>query len=215
MSAHPAAMANAASGIALILVGLCALLFTRTMGPQPRRWQFVYLTFVITGVPTVWFHGFGEAHVPHIFDVGTNYLVAWAVQVAILGDFYSERTQWAVGLTGAVLNLGLTLWMLADPQVKNFPLLGLKVSQLLLLVDTLAVVALTAPKRRLLPARVMPMVRVVMGAAVLGFVLAIRGNDDVALGVISYHATWHLVASMGLMVMWGANHLRFEKETAV
>lgn len=213
MAAHPAAIANAASGIALILAGFCALFLTRMLGPQPRRWQFVYWSFVITGVPTVWYHGFGEAHIPHILDVGTNFMVAWAVQVAILGDFYSLRTQRIVGGTSAVLNLGLTLWMLVDPIATHHPLfMGLSGNQLLLLFDTLAVPALAVPKGRLFPARVMPMVWVVVGAAVLGFTLAIQGNDGVAFGILSYHATWHLVASFGLIVMWAGNHLRFTAE---
>lgn len=208
-------MANAASGIALILAGLCALLFTRTLGPQPRRWQFVYLSFVITGIPTVWYHGFGEAHVPWIFDVGTNYMVAWAFQVAILGDFYSRLVQWAVGGLGALFNLGLTLWMLVDPPGAHLrlPVIGLPASQLLLLFDTLLVIALGVPKRRLLPTRIMPMLYVVLGAAVTGFILALQGGHEAAFGVLSYHSTWHLVASFGSLVVWAINHLRFSDRT--
>lgn len=61
-------LANAVTGLATVLAGVMALLLTWAAGPsdptqgklQPRRWMVVYAGIVVTGVPTVWYHGFGE-----------------------------------------------------------------------------------------------------------------------------------------------------------
>ncbi len=53
-------LANTVSAYATLLAGLVALALTALMGKQPRRWLFAYLCVFITGVPTVWYHGFGE-----------------------------------------------------------------------------------------------------------------------------------------------------------
>ena len=99
-------LANTVSAYATILAGLLALILAALMGQQPRRWLFAYLCVFITGLPAVWYHGFGETFVPGFFDIGTNLLLGWALVNAALGDYYSRfaRTGWArSGL--ALLNL--------------------------------------------------------------------------------------------------------------
>ncbi len=74
-------LANAVSAYATILSGIIPLLLCWLVSPQPRRWLFVYLCIFITGVPTVWMHGFGEQFPARVADIGTNLLLAWALQI--------------------------------------------------------------------------------------------------------------------------------------
>ena len=67
----PWALANTVTAYATILSGVLALALTALTHPQPRRWLAVYAAIVITGIATVWYHGFGETFIAGLADGGT------------------------------------------------------------------------------------------------------------------------------------------------
>ena len=72
-------LANTVTGFCTLGAGVVTLILTRLVAPQPARWRFVYLCLVVTGLPTIGFHGFGGGLL-RVSDTGTNLLLAWAMQ---------------------------------------------------------------------------------------------------------------------------------------
>ena len=112
-AASPTDLANAVSAYATVLAGAIGLAFCWLVGSQPMRWRLVYLGVFITGLPTIWMHGFGEPFAGRVADIGTNLLLGWALQVAVLGDYYSARTRRTIAGASALVNAGYVAWMLA------------------------------------------------------------------------------------------------------
>lgn len=93
-------LANTITGFATLFSGIACLVLARAILPHPARWRFAYWTLVVTGVFTVTLHGFGETNPvfgPGWFwaflDTGSNIVVAWAIALAALGDYYAPQTR--------------------------------------------------------------------------------------------------------------------------
>jgi hypothetical protein len=54
-----------------------ALALTALVRAQPRRWAAVWAAIVLTGLPTVWYHGVGGACWPATAGITTNLLVTF------------------------------------------------------------------------------------------------------------------------------------------
>jgi hypothetical protein len=226
MHALPAfGLANTVTGFATLFSGCVALLLCRTVAPQPARWRFAYWTIVVTGVFTVTLHGFGETvsgFGPRWFwaflDTGSNIVVAWALALGVLGDYYGPDAR-RVGrplLTAAML-VGVG-WHLYDrlPGTERSYLIpfgawgGFYPGESWLIALSFVVVGLFAARRERIPARARPLLSAVVAIFLAGMLLATASNEKVVYPFFSLHALWHLVGAFGFVVLWAFNHVRFE-----
>ncbi len=218
----PWALANTVTAFATVMSGLLCLALTAVTRPQPRHWLAVYVGLVVTGVATVWYHGYGETFIAGVFDGGTNLLLAWLLQIAILGDYYAWRTAWIIGGGSALVNLGVTAWkLIVGPAIARQDVLsfgafgGFHLNELVLITDAFLVVALFYFRRERIPASARPTLHLLTAVFVLGLLLATASNRQVDFGILAYHATWHLVAAFGFVVLWVFNLLRFAADLHV
>ncbi|HYD48479.1 MAG TPA: hypothetical protein VEB21_09035 [Terriglobales bacterium] len=103
-------MANAITSFATIFAGIVTLALWFAMRDQPWRWAHAYLWIFLTGLPTLGMHGYGEpfgaASHPYwiVADTGSNLILAWALQLAVLGDFW-PHLQARLGALSLTVNL--------------------------------------------------------------------------------------------------------------
>lgn len=212
----PASLANTVTAFAAILSGILCITLTFLTRPQPYRWLFAYLCLVLTGGPTIWFHGFGESVPASIADIASNYLFAWSLQYAVLGDYYRRRHRYAIAGASALVNLASIVYkILAGPQrskVLAIPLggeTGFTVTEVVLILDALLVLALLFAKVGKMYEGSRPLLYLTMVVFVVGLVLAGPADSIVGFGIIPYHAAWHIVGSFGVMTLWFFNFVRF------
>jgi hypothetical protein len=208
-------LANAVSGVAVIFAGALALLFCVFVGRQPLRWVVVYAAVVLTGVPTVWYHGFGEQFIPRVADIGTNLLLGWLLQIAALWDYFSPRTRWTVGIITGLINAVAIAWIyLAGPGSGAAVLRlgafgGFSVGELTLIADSLLATSLLYVKQARIPARARPLLYLQTLIFLAGAVLASASNSQVLYRIVAFHSLWHVTASFGFLTVWAFNHVRF------
>lgn len=204
-------LANAVTGFATILSGVVAVSLTALVAPQPLRWRLAYWSIIVTGIPTVWYHGFGELFWARVADIGTNFLVGCLMIGAVVGDYYANRRLWILGPI-VTLNL-LTLYdMIATggsaSQVVSAGARGFTIRQATLVLDGLLATGLLYLKYRSIPPRARVILHVQSGCFLLGAWLASANTHRVD-GVIAYHALWHIVGAFGFVFFWAFNHVRF------
>lgn len=209
------ALANTVSAYAIIFAGLLTLALTALMAPQPRRWWAVYAGVLLTGIPTVWHHGFGETLTTGFFDIGTNLLLAWLIQWAVLGDYYRRRTRrWVAGTTGVLILLFLA-WKRAVGRLSQLNALsfgdfgGFHVGEVLLILNSFLGVGLLYARLGRIPPHARPLLYLVTGIFLLGLGLATASNQQVDFRILAYHATWHIVSAFGFVALWVFNSARF------
>lgn len=209
-------LSNAVSAFATILSGVTALLLSALVGRQPRRWLAAYWGIVLTGATTVWYHGFGEGFQAGTADIGTNLLLAWLLLLAVLGDYYSPQASlWIGGLAGLV-DLAYVVWRttFGAAMARNYALGfgefgGFSVGELLLILNSLLVFSLLYGRLARIPANARPLLYALTAYFLVGMLLATASNGRLDLGVLAYHALWHLVGAFGFIVLWAFNHVRF------
>lgn len=214
MPATPADLANAVSAYATILSGIIPLILCWLVSPQPRRWLAAYSCIFITGVPTVWMHGFGEQFPARVADIGTNLFLAWALQFAVLGDFYSKRTQRIVTtITGVVIVAFIIQLIASGPERRLAITFGASGEftwgELLLIANSMLAVSLFYLRKSMIPARAIPLLYLLTILFLIGLGFATQSNHRVDFTVVAYHAIWHIVGAYGFIVLWVFNHLRF------
>jgi len=220
-------LANTITGFATLMSGIACLVLARMIHPHPPRWRFVYWTIVVTGVFTVTLHGFGETNPvfgPRWFwaflDTGSNIVVAWAVAVAALGDYYPAATvrRGRMLLTAAMV-LGVA-WHLYDrlPTTERAYLVplgewgGFYPGETWLIAMSWAGVGVFAARWGRIPEPARPLLLLVLGLFLFGMLLATARNDVVLYPFFALHALWHLVGAFAFVALWGFNHVRFQGE---
>jgi hypothetical protein len=225
MDALPAfGLANTTTGFATLFAGITCLALARALHPHPPRWRFVYWTIVVTGVFTVTLHGFGETHpifLPYWFwaflDTGSNIVVAWAVGMAVLGDYYSPR---AIRRGRAALTLAMVAgiaWHFVDrlPSTERAYLIplgdwgGFYPGESWLIALSWVTVGLFVARRDRIPPPARPLLLGVFGLFLAGMLLATARNDVVVFPFLALHALWHLVGAFAFVGLWAFNHVRF------
>jgi len=178
----------------------------------------------LTGVFTITLHGFGETHLvfgaPWLWtflDTGSNLVVAWAIGLAVLGDYYDRpfRSRARLALT-LMLSIGL-VWHLRDslPGVTRSHLVplgawgGFYPGESFLIVMSWLAVALFAARRTAIPERARPLLGLVTILFLLGMLLATARNDVVVYPFLALHALWHLVGAFAFVGLWAFNEVRF------
>lgn len=209
-------LANAVTGFATLLSGVVTLLLAFLVAPQPWRWRAAYAAIVVTGVPTIWFHGFGETFPAKVWDVSTNYLVSWTMIAAALGDYYRPRTRWLVAGAMFAVNVAAIADMLATgaPNTKlvSFGGSGYSIRQLTLIANSLLATLLLYGKFREIAPAARPLLHLQTGWFLFGAWLASASIHRVDATVFAYHAVWHVVGAFGFILIWAFNHVRFRRE---
>ena len=182
--------------------------------PQPARWRFVWLSVFLTGLPTLGWHGF-PSRTWHILDVGSNLLVAWAVQNAVLGDYHSPALRRVMIRVSGAVNALAVLAMIAQSfgdalgdSVSFGAFGGYHWGELVLIADSFVVVGLFWSARARIPERAAALLRVTLLTFLVGLGLSTAKGTTVHLTVLSYHATWHVVSAFGFIFLWAYNHVR-------
>lgn len=209
-------LANAVTSFCTIGAGLTTLLLCRYVGAQPDRWLTAYFCLFLTGIPTLGWHGWGlEAW--RVADVGTNLLLAYALQLAVLGDYYRTSFRRRFAAASGLVNAFAVLWLLSEG-ARGGPAMaidlgafgGFQVGETVLIIDSVAVVWLMATQRHRIPAAAMPLLRLVILCFTVGLVLASAAGDTVHGRIGSYHALWHVVSGFGFLFFWAFNHVRMQ-----
>jgi hypothetical protein len=218
-------LANTVTGFATLFAGLLPLAFCYLVDRHPARWMFVYWLIVATGVFTITLHGFGETN-PVLgerwfwafLDTGSNIVVGWGIVLAVLTDFYSDRTRtWARPLATVLMLIGVA-WHFYDRWTGGAYLVGFgswggfKPGQSWLIGFSLAATILFYLKRQMISRKAMPLLVLMTCLFVLGLLLATSKNDRIVFPFFSLHALWHVVSAFGLMTLWAFNDVRFVKE---
>ena len=217
-------LANTITGFATLFSGCTCLALTRLVHPQPARWRFVYWAIVVTGVFTVTLHGFGETvsgfgprWIWAFLDTGSNIVVAWAIGLGVLGDYYSSAQQrrGRVLLTLAMA-IGVA-WHFYDrlPGVERHYLVplgawgGFYPGESWLIALSWTTVALFYRRRDRIPPAAKPLLFLVVAIFLVGLVLATAANERIVYPFFAMHALWHLVGAFGFVVLWAFNDFRF------
>jgi hypothetical protein len=212
----PPDLANAVTSFCTIGAGLATLLLCRYVGAQPDRWLTAYFCLFVTGIPTLGWHGWG-AECWRVADVGTNLLLAWSLQVAVLGDYYAAGFRRRFATVSGIINLAAVAWMATEGS-RGGPGMaidlgafgGFQVGETVLIADSVAVVWLMAARRHLVPAAAKPLLRLVIACFVVGLLLATAAGDTVYGQVGSFHALWHVLGAFGFLFFWAFNHVRMQ-----
>lgn len=211
-------LANAVTSFCTIGAGLVTLLLCRYVGAQPDRWLWAYFSLFVTGIPTLGWHGWGTEFW-RVADVGTNLLLAYCLQLAVLGDYYAAGFRRRFALVSGLVNLAAVLFM-ATEGMRGGPGLaidlgafgGFQVGETVLIGDAVAVTWLLAAQRRRIPAPARPLLRLVVGCFVAGLLLATAAGDTVWGRIGSFHALWHVLGAFGFVLFWAFNHVRLQHD---
>lgn len=224
MSELPAfGLANTITGFATLLSGLACLVLARLVQPQPVRWRFAYWMIVVTGLFTVTLHGFGETNPVfgppwfwRFLDTGSNIVVAWAIALAVLGDYYEYpfRRRAGVALTIAMA-IGVA-WHFRDslPGTERTYLVplgawgGFYPGESFLIAMSWVVVGLFVARRASISQAALPLLWLVTGLFFVGMLLATARNDVVVFPFLALHALWHLVGAFAFVALWAFNHVQ-------
>ncbi len=220
-------LANTVTGFATLFSGALALVFCRLLAPQPARWRFAYWTIAVTGVFTVTLHGFGETvsgfgprWIWAFLDTGSNIVVAWAIALAVIGDYYEpDFARRARPLLTLAMLVGVA-WhfydrMPGDERSYLLPLGawgGFHPGEAWLIAFSWVVVGLFWARRNRIPARARPLLGLVIGIFLVGLALASASNEQVVYPFFAMHALWHLVGAFGFVALWAFNQVRFADE---
>jgi hypothetical protein len=210
---RPTELANAVTGFATLFSGLITLLFTYLIAPQPLRWRVAYASIIVTGIPTIWFHGFGETPTQRMADVGSNFVVGLCMVFAVLGDYYRGLPRRLIASALVLLNvLGVAEMLLTNAgsgRLFSIGGVGYSIRQLVLIADSLAATVLLYLRLSQISPRARPLLHAQTLTFLIGAFFAANGNHIVSWQVVSWHALWHLIGAFGFVLIWGFNHVRF------
>ena len=214
MELSPPDLANSVTSFATLAAGVVTLLLSRLGRPQPLRWQVVYGLVVVTAVPTLGWHATLDPNWRWA-DTGSNLLLAFGFQCAVLVDYYRPAIRRRVGGASLLINLAAVGWMGAETYLDYLPFPirfgehgGFNVGELVLIGDALLATTLLARARHQLAPKPRRVLVVVFFAFVLGVALASADGTKVDCRVLSHHALWHIVSAFAFVLVWAFNDLR-------
>jgi hypothetical protein len=202
--------------------GFGTLAMARLTRSQPAHWMRAYAAAALVGVTTVGLHALGEPagglrlRVWSFADTAANLLLALAVVLAALRDFgapAAQRRNFVVALALNAFAIGHVFtekFLGGSASGFTFASFGaLSASQLALVADYAAVIALMTRARASLPERSRRLLPLLGLLALLGLALAIPDGEQMFAGIFAWHAVWHLVGAFLLLLLWIVNELRF------
>ena len=215
---HEAHLANIVTSYCTCLAGIMPMLYTLLTRKQPGRWFFVYFCILLTGIPTVWLHTVEGNRVASFFDTGSNIFLAWALQIAVSGDFMRRRPRITLLSITTVVNLCAWSWMIYEifaPEKKPLLTFGefghFMVGEVTLIANAWVVAVLFFVYYGRIPRAARPLLLLTLAMFLLGMFLATASNEQVSGYIFPWHATWHIVGAFGFITMWVFNHVRFSE----
>ncbi|HPO17397.1 MAG TPA: hypothetical protein PLI09_28450 [Candidatus Hydrogenedentes bacterium] len=215
---HDAQLANIVTSYATCLGGILPMIFVLMLGGQPKRWFFVYACILITGIPTVWLHSMEGNRVASFFDVGTNILLAYALQVAVAGDFMKPKPRRI--LLGIMLAVNVFVWGWLIQEIfakEKTPLLSFGTfgqfyaGEVALILNAWVVVILFAINLKYISKRAKRLFYLIVATFFFGMILATASNSYISFGIFPWHAAWHIVGACGFITLFLFNHVRFNE----
>ena len=207
-------LANSVTSFATLGAGVITLLLCWLGRPQPPRWVVAYALIVVTGIPTLGWHATLDPSWRWA-DTGSNLLLAFGIQVAVLFDYFDAPLRRRVLAASGTLNALGIAWMGAETALGRVPFPvrfgehgGFNVGELVLVADALVVTALLFGARPRIPERARGLLTAILVTFLLGVALASADGSKVDLRVISHHALWHIVSAFGFVLFWAFNDLR-------
>ncbi len=212
----PIEMANTVTSYTHIFVAITTVILFFLIRNQPYRWLGVYFSFVITGFVTLWYHGYGQTFPQLVADWITNLLVTHMVIVAYFLDFTTKRTALIVNFISGFSKIGviLAIILLGNPAYKILQLSlgeygGFFITEMILVIDLIVAFTIYFRNRQkcgLLANRVMLLQFCWL---LVGFYFSTAGSLILVGRVWPYHAIWHVIGALSFLILWIANHLRF------
>ncbi|HOZ49928.1 MAG TPA: hypothetical protein PLO37_26075 [Candidatus Hydrogenedentes bacterium] len=219
---HDAHLANIVTSYCTCLAGVMPLLFTALGKRHPARWIFAYFCILLTGIPTVWLHTVEGNRVASFFDVGSNIFLAWALLVAVSGDFMRPRARGILLAVVTVLNGCAWAWLVYEIGApEKVPLLTFGefgqfyVGECALIANCWIVAGVFFAYRRRITRKALGLLYLVIAMFLIGMFLATASNSTISFGILPWHATWHIVGAFGFIAMWVFNDVRFNEATRV
>ena len=223
-------LANTITGFATLFAGITCLALSRLVRRHPPHWHFVYWTIVVTGVFTVTLHGFGETlggpgprWMWSFLDTGSNIVVAWALCLAVLADYYEGASARQAARLLTVLMVVGVAWHFVDRMPTGgrsylIPLGtwgGFYPGESWLIAMSWTAVGLFVARRRSIPEAARPILGVVFVTFFTGMLFATAGNEVIVVPFLSMHALWHVVGAFGFVFLWAFNHVVVEAREGV
>lgn len=219
-------LANTMTGFANLFAGCTCLALSRLLRPQPASWRFAYWMVVLSGVATVALHGFGgtvSGYAPRwlgsFLDTGSNVVIAWALALAVLSDYYAGAVRIVGRLLLTIAMLAGVGWHLYDRLLSSECAYRLRVGdwgsfdpgEALLIALCFGVAGLLLARWRAIPPRARPLLASVLGIFLVGMLLATARSREIVPPYLAVDALWHLVAAFGLVFLWAFNHVCCEE----
>lgn len=218
---HDAQLANIVTSYCTCFGGILPITLTILTKRQPARWVFAYLCVLITGVFTVWLHANEGNRLASFFDVGSNILLAWALQVAVSGDFLKGRARSVLIGASSLLNLAVLVWLAYEVTApQKVPLIRFGdfgqfyTGEVALIVNCWIVAGLFFVNLGKIPSVARPLLYLVFSIFFAGMLLATASNRQISFGIFPWHAVWHIFGMLGFFAMWVFNEVRFDEKNA-
>ena len=229
MVLSPTELANTVTAYVTTISGLIPLIMSfvkRKSNRPPLRWILVYLCIVITGVATIWYHGFGESFWQGTADISTNLLLAWMLQFAVTFDHEPNKKK-KIGIivsgiiVGGYVAFRIIGFFIIGESIRytlrlDFGEYGyFSIGELLLIANSLMGTVYLYLNHRHYPKDTRGYLYFSTALFLIGAGVASAGNHEILLEVIPMHALWHCIAGFGFILIWVFNEVRFKQDTEI
>jgi hypothetical protein len=192
----------------------------------PIRWVFVYASIVLTGIATIWYHGFGETFWQGTADISTNLILAWMLQFAVTYDYKPNKNK-KIGIiiSGSLISAYVLFrvigYFLIGESIRTLLVLNFgdygyfSIGELLLIVNSLLGTVYLYLNLKRYPKDTWGYLYCSTVLFLIGAGVASAGNHEIILEIIPMHALWHSLAGFGFMLIWIFNECRFTLENEI
>lgn len=213
---HSAHVANVVTSFALLWAGILITIFWFLERNQPLRWLFFYLTVVITAIPTIIHHIMPKNLCWTSLDIMSNILVVVALELGLIGDYFSGSVQKSLWVVIGFLNLFVILYLvsiifLPIPHI-YLPLgrsKGFTLGEIALILNAIMVVIILGTNYTKLRRKEKAVFWGIVLTFLFGLFFATGSDDYIYPRYIGWHSMWHILGSYGFILFWYFNHLRF------
>ena len=226
MSLTPTELANTVTAYVTTLSGLIPLIVVISRKKQnrpPLRWTIVYSCIVLTGIATIWYHGFGETLWQGTADISTNLLLSWFLQFAATYDHQPNKKKKVGIVISGLINLSYILFRIIGGILVGDAIRGMlrlnfgeygyfSIGELLLIANSLMGTIYLYLNHRLYSKDVRLFLYFSTALFLIGAGVASAGNHEILLEIIPMHALWHSIAGFGFILIWIFNEFRFKSQ---